>query len=76
MDAVGAANILNRRLNSGGIVPGAVVPCGGAKYLRPADLRRRRSRLGRWPKLPWRFRAGAGRLFGGEGPCPAPRACV
>ncbi|MER3401785.1 MAG: hypothetical protein C4337_00395 [Armatimonadota bacterium] len=46
MDAMGAVNILNRRLNSGGIVHAAVVPCGEVKYLRPADLRRRRSRPG------------------------------
>ena len=46
MDAVGAANILNRRLNSGGIVPGAIVPREEVKYLRPADLRRRSSRPG------------------------------
>ncbi|HEX7324300.1 MAG TPA: transposase [Rhodanobacteraceae bacterium] len=39
-DLVGASNLLNRYLHGGVIVPGALIPHGRPKYLRPAWLKK------------------------------------
>ncbi|HEX7324349.1 MAG TPA: transposase [Rhodanobacteraceae bacterium] len=39
-DLVGATNLLNQHLHDGVIVPGALIPHGRPKYLRPARLKK------------------------------------